>query len=102
MMRSHRFLAIAATLAVTGACTAMLTPAVTTYPADAPMDFSQLATMKHGESCAVTYLFFFGPQGRATVAAAAQKVGLRRVRYVDNRYENQYWRQRYCVVAYGE
>lgn len=102
MMRPHRPLTIAALLAATSACTAMLTPAVTTYPVDAPVDYSQLATMKHGESCAVTYLFFFGPQGRATVAAAAQKAGLTHVRYVDNRYENQYWRQRYCVVAYGQ
>jgi hypothetical protein len=71
-----------------------------TYPADTPVDYSQLATMKHGESCAVSYLF--GPQGHASVAAAAQKAGLTRVRYVDNRYDNQYWRQRYCVVAYGQ
>jgi len=102
MMRSHQLLATAAMLTVTGACTATLTPAVTTYPAEAPVDYSQLATMKHGESCAVTYLFVFGPQGQATIAAAAQKAGLRRVRYVDNRYENQYWRQRYCVVVYGQ
>jgi hypothetical protein len=101
-MRPYHFLAVAGVLAVTGACTATLTPAVTTYPAVAPEDYSQLATMKRGKSCAITYLFFFGPQGQASIAAAAQKAGLRRVRYVDNRYENQYWRQRYCVVAYGE
>jgi hypothetical protein len=39
---------------------------------------------------------------RASVAAAAQAGGLRRVRYVDGRYDNNIMRQRYCVVANGE
>ena len=53
-------------------------------------------------SCAKTILYVFGPSGRASVAAAAQAGGLTRVRYVDNRYDNNIIRQRYCVVAYGE
>jgi hypothetical protein len=58
--------------------------------------------MKRGESCAKTILYIFGPNGRASVAAAAQAGGLRRVRYVDGRYDNNVIRQRYCVIAYGE
>ncbi len=88
-------------LALVG-CVATLTPAVVVNPLDGGVDYSRLASMKQGKSCAVTYLFTFGPNGDASVAAAAKAGGLRRVRYVDNRYENSYWRQRYCVIAYGE
>ena len=91
-----------ALLLPTVACSAVLTPAATTYPVTSELDFAELASMKRGESCAKTILYIFGPSGRASVAAAAQAGGLRRVRYVDNRYDNNVLRQRYCVVAYGE
>jgi hypothetical protein len=97
----RRFL-VPALLLPASACSAILTPAATTYPVTSELDFSQLAGMKRGESCAKTILYIFGPSGRASVAAAAQAGGLRRVRYVDNRYDNNVLRQRYCVVAYGE
>jgi hypothetical protein len=84
------------------ACVATLTPAVVVNPLDSGVDYSQLASMKQGKSCAVTYLFTFGPNGDASIAAAAKEGGLRRVRYVDNRYENSFWRQRYCIITYGE
>ena len=89
-------------LLLTTACSAVLTPAATTYPVTSEVDFAQLAEMKRGESCARTILYLFGPSGRASVAAAAQAGGLSRVRYVDNRYDNNVLRQRYCVIAYGE
>jgi hypothetical protein len=101
-MSSIRRLLIPAVLLPTIACSAVLTPAATTYPVTSELDFAQLAGMKRGESCAKTILYLFGPSGRASVAAAAQAGGLRRVRYVDNRYDNNVLRQRYCVVAYGE
>ncbi len=91
-----------AILLPTVACSAVLTPATTTYPVTSELDFAELGSMKRGESCAKTILYAFGPSGRASVAAAAQAGGLRRVRYVDNRYDNNVLRQRYCVVAYGE
>lgn len=94
--------AFATLLLVLSGCVATLTPAVVVNPLDAGVDYTQLAGMKQGKSCAVTYLFTFGPDGDASVAAAARDGGLRRVRYVDNRYENSFWRQRYCVIAYGE
>ncbi len=84
------------------ACSAILTPAATTYPVDSDLDLTQISGMKRGESCAKTILFVFGPNGQASVAAAARAGGLTRVRYVDNRYDNNVVRQRYCVVAYGE
>ena len=84
------------------ACSAVFTPAATTYPVNADVDLTQLSSMKRGESCAKTILYLFGPSGRASVAAAAQAGNLRRVRYVDGRYDNNILRQRYCVVAYGE
>jgi hypothetical protein len=92
----------AGALFLTSACSAILTPAATTYPVTSQVDFAQLAGMKRGESCAKTILYLFGPSGRASVAAAAQAGGLSRVQYVDNRYDNNVLRQRYCVVAYGE
>lgn len=103
MLRSLplRLLAAAA-LAGTAGCTAALTPAATVYPTDADMDFSQLAGMKQGEACSLTVLGVFGPNGDATVAAAARAGNLTRVRYVDNRFENYFLWQRFCVVAYGE
>lgn len=70
-------------------------------PLDAGVDYTHLATMKQGKSCATTYLYTFGPNGNASVAAAAAAGGLRTVRYVDNRYENNIVRQRYCIIAYG-
>ena len=84
------------------ACSAVLTPAATTYPVGSDVDLTRLAEMRKGESCARTILYLFGPSGRASVAAAAQAGGLRRVLYVDNRYDNNVLRQRYCVIAYGE
>lgn len=84
------------------ACVATLTPAVVVNPLDSGVDYSQLASMKLGKSCAVTYLFTFGPNGDASIASAAKEGGLRRVRYVDNQYENNFFRQRYCIIAYGE
>jgi hypothetical protein len=96
-----RSMLLLAALAFTG-CSAVLTPGVTTYPVDSDVDLTQLSSMKRGESCARTILFIFGPNGRASVAAAAEAGALSRVRYVDNRYDNNVLRQRYCVVAYGE
>ena len=93
---------LTAALSATAACSAVLTPAATTYPVHSEVDLRQLASMKRGESCAKTILFLFGPNGRASVAAAAQAGGLTRVRYVDNRYDNNVIRQRYWVIAYGE
>ena len=93
---------LAAALLATTACSAVLTPAATTYAVDSDVDLTQLTSMKRGESCAKTILYIFGPNGRASVAAAAQAGGLRRVRYVDGRYDNNVIRQRYCVIAYGE
>jgi hypothetical protein len=101
-MTAIRLVALTAATAATTACSAVLTPAATTYPVTEQVDFSRLAQMKRGESCAKTILYVFGPSGRASVAAAAQAGGLTRVRYVDNRYDNNIIRQRYCVVAYGE
>jgi hypothetical protein len=86
---------------VTG-CSAVLTPGVTTYPVTADVDFTGLSSLRRGECCAKTILYLFGPSGRASVAAAAQAGGLRSVKYVDNRYDNNILRQRYCVIAYGE
>ena len=100
-MRSIRSYLIAAATATTG-CSAVLTPAATTYPVTANLDFAQLASMKRGEACAKTILYFIGPNGKASVAEAARAGGLTRVRYVDNRYDNNVIRQRYCVIAYGE
>jgi hypothetical protein len=100
-MLSMRLLPIPLLLALAG-CSAILTPAATTYPVTEQVDFTRLAQMKRGESCARTILYLFGPSGRASVAAAAQAGGLTRVVYVDNRYDNNVLRQRYCVVAYGE
>jgi hypothetical protein len=91
-----------AALTTTAACSAVLTPAATTYPVSSDVDLTQLGSMKRGESCAKTILYLFGPSGNASVAAAAQAGGLRRVHYVDNRYDNNVIRQRYCVIAYGE
>ena len=101
MSHTHRSLSLAVLMS-TAACSAILTPAATTYPVTSELNFAELAGMKRGESCAKTILYLFGPSGRASVAAAAQAGGLRRVRYVDNRYDNNVLRQRYCVVAYGE
>jgi hypothetical protein len=58
--------------------------------------------MKQGESCALTVLGVFGPNGDASVAAAARAGNISRVRYVDNRFENRILWHRFCVVAYGE
>lgn len=100
-MRSSHLAPLAA-LCVLSACTAVLTPAATTYPVTEQVDFSKLGGMKRGESCARTILWAFGPSGRASVAAAAQAGGLTRVVYVDNRYDNKFLWQNYCVIAYGE
>ena len=83
-------------------CTGLITPAITTYPVDQAMDFSQLQTMKRGESCSTTILGIFGPNGDATVASAARGAGITQVRYVDNRIRNYLLWYRFCVVAYGE
>jgi hypothetical protein len=84
------------------ACAAVMTPAATTYQVGGDMDFSQLASMKKGESCSTTILGIFGPNGDASVAAAATKAGIRRVRYVDNRIRNYLLWYHFCVIAYGE
>jgi hypothetical protein len=83
-------------------CTGLITPAATTYPVNQEMDFSQLQTMKRGESCSTMILGIFGPNGDATVASAARVGGISRVRYVDNRIRNYLLWYRFCVVAYGE
>jgi hypothetical protein len=83
-------------------CSGLITPAATTYPVEAGLDFSQLSTMKRGESCSTTVLGIFGPNGDATVATAARAGGITRVRYVDNRIRNYILWYRFCVVAYGE
>jgi hypothetical protein len=93
---------LTAPLITTAGCSAVLTPAATTYPVTTNVDFTRLAEMKRGESCAKTILYIFGPNGKASVAAAAQAGGLHQVRYVDGRYDNNFIRQRYCIIAYGE
>lgn len=84
------------------ACSAVVTPAATTYPVTADVNFAELSTMKRGESCTLTILGLFGPSGDASVATAARAGGISRVRYVDNRFENRFLWHRLCVVAYGE
>jgi TRL-like protein family len=98
-LRSH--LAIALPF-LTLACAAVMTPAVTTYPVSGDVDFTQLSSMKHAESCSTTVLGIFGPDGDASVAAAATKAGIRQVRYVDNRIRNYILWYKFCVIAYGE
>jgi hypothetical protein len=83
-------------------CTGLITPAATTYPVEGGVDFSQLGSMKRGESCSTTILGIFGPNGDATVASAARAGGIAQVRYVDNRIRNYILWYRFCVVAYGE
>lgn len=83
-------------------CSGLITPAATTYPVDGGMDFSQLSTMKRGESCSTMILGIFGPNGDASVATAARAGGITQVRYVDNRIRNYILWYRFCVVAYGE
>lgn len=103
MCRAHVLRALGPVLvAGTVGCTAALTPAATTFPVTADFDFSELETMKQGEACSLTVLGIFGPNGDATVAAAARAGNLTRVRYVDNRFENYFLWHRLCVVAYGE
>jgi hypothetical protein len=89
-------------VAAAAGCSAIITPAATTYPIEEAMDFTQLATMKRGESCSTTVLGLFGPDGNASVAAAATRGGLGKVRYVDNRFRNYFLWQRFCVIAYGD
>ena len=83
-------------------CSGLITPAATTYPVEGGVDFSQLGTMKRGESCSTTVLGIFGPNGDATLATAARAGGISRVRYVDNRIRNYFLWYHFCVVAYGE
>ena len=100
-MSPLRLPAATAVLALS-ACSAVLTPAATNYPVTEQVDFTKLGGMKHGEACARTILGIFGPNGHASVAAAAQAGGLTRVVYVDNRYDNKFLWQNFCVIAYGE
>ena len=97
--RSH--LALGISLFTLG-CAAVLTPAATTYSVQGDLDFTQLGSMKKGESCSLTVLGIFGPNGDASVAAAAAKAGIRQVRYVDNRIRNYILWYHFCVIAYGE
>jgi hypothetical protein len=83
-------------------CAAVITPAATTYSVQGDLDFTQLGSMKKGESCSLTVLGIFGPNGDASVAAAAAKAGIRQVRYVDNRIRNYILWYHFCVIAYGE
>jgi hypothetical protein len=94
-------LAIFTPLLIMG-CAAVMTPAATTYQVGGDMDFTQLASMRKGESCSTTILGIFGPDGDASVAAAATKAGIRQVRYVDNRIRNYILWYHFCVIAYGE
>src|SRR5919199_2747417 len=87
---------------LTLACAAVITPAATTYPVGADVDLTQLGSMKKGESCSLTVLGIFGPNGDASVATAAAKAGIRQVRYVDNRIRNYILWYHFCVIAYGE
>lgn len=98
----HRLPLLAAALLATAGCAAVITPAATTFPVTADLDFAELQNMKQGESCSLTVLGIFGPNGDASVAAAARAGNLTRVRYVDNRFENRILWHRFCVVAYGE
>jgi hypothetical protein len=97
--RSH--FAVAISLFTLG-CAGVFTPAATTYSVPGDLDFTQLASMKKGESCSLTVLGIFGPNGDASVAAAAAKAGIRQVRYVDNRIRNYFLWYHFCVIAYGE
>ena len=99
--RLRFYLAISLPL-LTLACAAVMTPAATTYPVSGDVDFTQLASMKKGESCSTMILGIFGPDGDASVAAAAVKAGIRQVRYVDNRIRNYILWYKFCVIAYGE
>ena len=87
---------------LTLACAAVITPAATTYPVEGNVDFTQLGSMKKGESCSTTILGIFGPNGDASVATAAAKAGIRQVRYLDNRIRNYILWYHFCVIAYGE
>jgi TRL-like protein family len=97
-----RFCLTTALPLLTLGCAAVLTPAATTYSVPGDVDFTQLGSMKKGESCSLTVLGIFGPNGDASVATAASKAGITHVRYVDNRIRNYFLWYHYCVIAYGE
>ena len=98
-LRSHLVVLLSL---ITLGCAAVFTPAATTFPVGGDVDLTQLSSMKKGESCSLTVLGIFGPNGDASVAAAAAKAGIRRVRYVDNRIRNYFLWYHFCVIAYGE
>jgi len=102
MLARFRSLLVLSFALLTPACAAVLTPAATTYSVPGDVDFSQLSSMKKGESCSLTVLGIFGPNGDASVATAAAKAGIRQVRYVDNRIRNYILWYHFCVIAYGE
>lgn len=101
MRRRSMALAVPALLAAgLSACVSTITPATNTVPVEA-VDFTTVADMKRGESCASVYLFFIGPIGDASVVKAAQAAGIRTVEVIDYEFDWNPFVQKYCVVAYG-
>lgn len=98
---ARRTLSLIGGFLLTTACSAVLTPGITRYPATSDVNLANLSSMRRGESCAKTILFPIGPNGRAS-PPPAQGGGLRSVGYVDNRNDNKVFRRRYCVIADGE
>jgi TRL-like protein family len=98
-LRSHLVVLLSL---MTPGCAAVFTPAATTFQVGSDVDLTQLSSMKKGESCSLTVLGIFGPNGDASVATAAAKAGIRQVRYVDNRIRNYFLWYHFCVIAYGE
>jgi len=97
--------ALAMTLFGNVACTTV-SPAVNVATLDS-IDFSDVETMKKGESCSVYVLGLFGPLGDSNLKDATKEARIRKVRYVEKTrggfpmltmpliYKS-------CIVAYGE
>lgn len=105
MKRLSLLFALAAMMFGSAACTTT-SPASNVAPLDS-IDFSDIETMKKGESCSMFVLGFFGPLGDTNLKNATKDARIRKVRYIEKTHSGfpmltmplVYKR---CIVAYGE
>lgn len=99
-MRTFRLLLLAATLPLTAGCTTAFVPSSGNMATLDDVDFSQIATMRRGESCATTILGVF-TQGEAMITTAAQNAGISKVELVEHKVSANPLYAQQCVIVFG-
>lgn len=99
-MKRMRVMVLATLVPLLAGCTTAFAPTSMNVADLANVDFSNVQTMKQGESCATTILGLF-TDGEAMVTTAARLGGISKVEVVEHKFSGNPLFSKQCVIVFG-